>query len=134
MSTPSGDIRDIKCPRGTTSLSGAADVKSCRISEINVCDKIRIDPTDPYIDVSYLAEYKYTTLDESASLSYDSSVNAASPTGEIRVMNKIQITNESASSPYWLNDTIEAFRSCPQYGSGSPSTQYVLSSESCLPF
>ena len=124
-STSSGSDITIRCPKGTTSLSGAPTVDSCLVREINVCDKIRIDPIDPYDDVHYLPKYSYQTLDGTNLIqSFDSSSNAAIQTGEIRVVKRIQITNESASVPYWQNDTIDVFRACPQYGSGSPKDQF----------
>ena len=87
--------------------------------QIDVCDKILTDPTDPYNDVTYLATFDYDLLDgNDQTISFDSSSSAATQTGEVRVIEKIQITNESSSVPYWVNDTIEAYRVCPQYGSG----------------
>lgn len=32
---------------------------------------------------------------------------------------KISPLNLTASAPLWVNDTVEAFRACPQYGSGA---------------
>jgi len=39
-STPFGASLEVQCPKLTTTLSGAAALKSCRILDVNVCDKI----------------------------------------------------------------------------------------------
>ena len=114
VSTPTGNALDVKCPKGTTSLSGTESVQGCRITEINVCDKIAIDPIDPFNDVTYLPKYNYDLLDDSGlNLAYDSGKDAAVQTGEIRVQKKIQITNETSSVPFWTNDTVEVFVHAP---------------------
>lgn len=38
-----------------------------------------------------------------------------------QVLEKIMPINESGSDPFWVNDTIEVFRVCPEYGSQNTS-------------
>lgn len=46
-------------------------------------------------------------------------VDAASRSHQ--VLEKIMPMNESGSEPFWINDTIEVFRVCPEYGSQNTS-------------
>lgn len=118
--TPVAPSMDILCPEYTTSLSNLDAVEGCRIADVNVCDKNLVDSTDPTDDVTYYDTFSYTLLDGSGTtLSFDSSLSVTSPTGEIRVVKKVHPMNQSASFATWQNDTIEAFRACPQYGSGT---------------
>ena len=106
-------------------MSDAPSLESCRIDEIAVCDKTRIDPFDPYEDLAYLPVYNYHVLDGTGlNIAFDSSSSAAAQTGEVKVIKRIQITNATSSVDFWKNDTIEAYRACPQYGSGKPSEQF----------
>ena len=50
--------------------------------------------------------------------------SATSRTGEVSAVKQIMPINVSSSDIFWLNDTIEAFRTCPQYGS-STEENYV---------
>ena len=72
---------DTKSPQLTTSLSGAAVIESCRISEINVCDKYDIEKFIPMQDVTYYGKFTYRSLDTDLLLSYESNVNSPSPDG-----------------------------------------------------
>lgn len=120
QATPSSTAVDVKCPQYTTSLSGLDTLQGCRISEVNVCDKSDIDSTNPMEDITYYPTFTYTLLDDSGTnISFNSSTSATNPTGEIRTVAKIHPLNESYSSPTWVNDTVEAFRACPLYGSGT---------------
>jgi len=120
-------LLDIKCPSLTTSLSGTASLQGCMVSSIDVCDKVLTLPTNPYEDVNYLNQFSYIPLTANRKAfiqqglqktTFDSSSSASAQTGEVEIVQKIQITNESSSEPYWRNETVEAFRACPQYGSG----------------
>jgi hypothetical protein len=118
-STPFGLVRDVTCPVLTTSLSGAASISQCIISAVDVCDKSDTNPLNPMEDYTYYPTFSYKQLDETGFKNFfDSSTSNPNPTGEVRVVKKIMPVDLSASTPVWVNDTIEAFRSCPQYGSG----------------
>lgn len=104
----------------TTSLSGLDTLQGCRIDDINVCDKTLVDTTRPMEDITYYSTFSYTLLDDTGTvMPFDSSAAATRPTGEVRTVAKVHPLNESASTPMWQNDTIEAFRACPLYGSGA---------------
>jgi hypothetical protein len=112
--------QEVKCPRTTTSLSGVDEVNDCRISDVDVCDKAAYDLRYPMQDLMYYPYFSYTSIDgEDELLVFDSSSTAANPTGEVVVTSRIYSVNESASSPLWVNDTIEVFRTCPSYGSAA---------------
>ncbi|CAM9092103.1 unnamed protein product, partial [Ectocarpus fasciculatus] len=116
--TSVADGKEVKCPRVTTSQGGAQTVNECVIFDVDVCDKAGVDIKDPMVDLTYYPEFSYTLLDDSGlTAEYTSSSSAINPTGEVVVVRKVMPINESSSSPYWKNDTIEAFRSCPTYGS-----------------
>ena len=127
LATPAAVTADTKCPLYTVSLGGSDEVQDCRIGDINVCDKARIDENKPMEDLTYYNTFEYTTLDDSRTkLSFDSSTSATVPTGEVQVVAKIYPTNLTASSPLWVNDTIEAFRTCPLYGSGAGNDKIIV--------
>jgi hypothetical protein len=118
---------EVKCPRVTTSLSGVQQISDCRISDVDVCDKLDYDIRYPMQDLTYYPTFSYSLLDGSGEVvSYDSSVTAVSTTGEIEVTNKIYAVNVSSSSPGWVNQTIEAFRTCPSFGNADPEVKNVV--------
>ncbi|RYH31690.1 hypothetical protein EON65_02100 [archaeon] len=120
QSTPAAITADVKCPLYTSSLSGTAALQGCRIADINVCDKSETDLTNPMEDVTFYNKFSYALMDDSNSvLLFDSSTSATTPTGEVRTVAKVYPLNQTSSSPTWVNDTIEAFRACPLYGSGN---------------
>lgn len=117
QSTPSAAGVEVKCPRVTTSLSGTATLQGCRIAEINVCDKQDIDMKRPMEDLIYYNQFQYSTMDDTdINLYFDSSPDVLHTTGEIVSVRKMVPVNRTSSAPGWVNDTIEAFRMCPQYG------------------
>ena len=69
-------------------------------------------------DVRYVEQMTFDPLDGTGTMVIDASAAAINPTGLVRVTNSIWPVNVSASSPNWVNDTIEVFRACPMYGSG----------------
>jgi len=131
MSTPTSGHAEISCPSLTTSLSGVPAVTYCTINNALVCDKIRVNPIDPFQDVSYITPFSAHSLEfqpngQLALYNFDSSAGAAIQTGEVQVVAKVQITNETASDKYYQNDTIEAFRACPPYYTADPPGGAVL--------
>ena len=120
-STPDGTSVEVKCPLHTTTLNGAKELSSCRIADVHVCDKQDTDVRRPMEDNTYYPIFSYSLLDDSANKfkTFDSSQASSNPTGEIKVVRKIMPVNPARSSAYWVNDTIEAFRTCPLYGSGN---------------
>ena len=108
------------CPPHTTSISGRSNVTNCVIAQVDVCDKLDIDITKPMTDISYLNTHTYTDLNDlTTQYDFDSSLTSVNPTGEIQAVHRINPLNYTASSPVWVNETIEAFRACPLYGSGT---------------
>jgi hypothetical protein len=98
-------------------------VTYCNINNALVCDKIVVNPTDPFQDVSYITPFTSHSLEfqpngQLAVYNFDSSANAAIQTGEVQVVAKVQITNETASDQFFKNETVEAYRACPPYYSG----------------
>eukprot|EP01035_Chromulina_nebulosa_P017309 gene17309-22850_t len=117
QATPSPSI-DILCPYLTTSGSGSYEITNCEIADVNVCDKLTIETYIPFQDVTYYDTFTYTLLDESGTnVTFDSSLLTTDPTGEVQVVNKVYIINETSSISPYQNDTIEAYRTCPFYGS-----------------
>ncbi|CAM9243358.1 unnamed protein product, partial [Choristocarpus tenellus] len=86
------------------------------IPQVDVCDKVDTQEDNPFIDVSYYSTFSYTLLDGSGETVTFDSTPAKDPTGEIQVLEKVIPVNESGSTAFWLNDTVEVFRSCPSYG------------------
>lgn len=108
------------CPPLTTSISGVTTITNCVIAPVDVCDKIDTKITDPMTDIAYLSSFSYNDLyTSSTQYTFDSSLTSVNPTGEIQVVDRINPINYTASSPVWVNETIEAFRACPLYGSGA---------------
>ncbi|CAM9097538.1 unnamed protein product, partial [Hapterophycus canaliculatus] len=114
--TASGTSTDVRCPRKTTSLVGASELLECIIEAVDVCDKVDVNFRDPFLDSSYYSRFVYTLLDGSGEEITFDSTPAKDPTGEVQVLEKIMPINESGSDPVWMNDTIEVFRVCPEYG------------------
>jgi hypothetical protein len=104
--TSTGDSPEVRCPAGTTTAAGADSVFDCEIKSVHVCDKKS--------SVSYYPEFEYTTF-KGVDRSFDSASELIG-TGEIPVLRKIIPVNVTASSPMWVNDTVEVFRSCPENG------------------
>jgi len=127
QSTPDKSALEIKCPRFTTSVTGVSGVESCIIQEVAVCDKVVAEVKTPYSDIAYYSNFKYMTLD-STKINYTiaSSMSNPNPTGEVRSVYRIMPINETASSPYWQNETLEAYRACPSYGSGDGNVEVII--------
>jgi len=91
-----------------------------------VCDKVDHNPSNPYEDRTYYQTLTYHLLDgTNTSISFDST-RSDNPTGEVEVVEKIIPINETASMLYWINDTIETFRTCPSYTSASNEEEVVI--------
>jgi len=78
-------------------------------------------------DVTYLNQFTLNLLDGSSNNQIiDSSLSSSTPTGEVQVVKKVYPVNISSSSPLWVNDTVEAFRACPLYGSGNGGDEIII--------
>ena len=77
-------------------------------------------------DIAYIELFKYDMLDGTGSKSFISSTATAIPTGEVQVVQRINPINTTSSSPAWVNDTVEAFRSCPLYGSANGGDNIII--------
>jgi hypothetical protein len=117
--TSYGESPDIRCPRLTTTASGAYNMLQCQISPAEVCDKWDINPFNPWEDRTYYQQMQYQLLDGSdTEIKFDSTTSVGA-TGEIQVVEKILPINETGSVSYYVNDTVEVFRTCPMYGKAS---------------
>ena len=94
--TSSPESAVTKCPRQTTTSPGARHISNCFTKEVDICDKEKIEPQNPFQELSFYPNN--------------------SPRGEMVVLRKILPANESSSSTSWMNSTVEVFRSCPAYG------------------
>jgi hypothetical protein len=120
QATPVSPSRETLCPEYTTSPTATTQVTSCVIYPTPVCRKELVLETDPLESIYYYSSFSYDMLDDSAStVELDSSLTVSSPTGEVQVVEVIHPLNTTSSTPPWFNDTIEAFRACPTYGSGA---------------
>jgi hypothetical protein len=119
--TSSASSVDNQCPQLTTSVIGSSGIQNCTIDPVNVCDKIAIEPFKPYQDVTYYSTFSYLLIDgTNTNVTFNSSLqSSATYTGEVQVVRKVMPVNISSSSAFWTNDTIEAFRACPTYGSSA---------------
>jgi len=114
--TSSVEEVETRCPRLTTSSNGASRLVQCDINEVDLCDKRIRSPRNPFEDASYYSFHQYEPLDKVAtSLTVLNSLDLRAPTGEIMVAAKVIPINEISSDPFWKNDTIEVFRTCPEY-------------------
>lgn len=118
--TPVSPSREILCPYYTTSPTATSEVTSCTIYTTAVCRKELVLATNPLENIYYYSSFTYDMLDESeTTVELDSSLSQSSPTGEVQVVDVIHPLNTTSSTPVWHNDTIEAFRACPLYGSAA---------------
>jgi hypothetical protein len=92
----------INCPSGTWSSSSEDELVDCSIRAVPICDKLP--------EKQYYPQFTYAFQDRR--VSFDSTVET-SRTGEVEVVNVVHPVNESASVPFWKNDSIDAIRVCP---------------------
>ena len=114
QSTSSEEPTFTRCPQKTTAISGSSLLYNCTIEVVDVCDKEFIVPNNPFVDVSYYSEHRYSTSAASNSSLITDSLDNLFSSGEVEVLAKIQPLRNSAGD-MWLNDTVEVFRSCPSY-------------------
>lgn len=98
----------IQCPKDTWTGSGQDELLDCAIRPVSICDK---SPTKQYYP-------KFTYLFQGSEIRFDSTVEA-SRTGEIEVVQVVYPVNESASVPFWRNDSVDVVRTCPSVGSSA---------------
>lgn len=60
---------------------------ACRLSKVDVCDKLDVSSSDPSLDASYYSSFAYTLLDGSGEEIVFDSTPAKDPTGEVQVRN-----------------------------------------------
>jgi hypothetical protein len=111
-----------KCPRRTVSFTGASDLKECMIEQVDVCDKFDLSDRNPFEYRSYYPQHSYSLLsydevlnDEAPVIEFNSMAER-NPTGEVEVLRKIIPTKVGESIPQMVNDTVEVFRTCTNYG------------------
>jgi hypothetical protein len=95
--TTEGFPVETKCPVGTTSKSGMSNITQCEVATVQVCDKLP--------ERRYYSEFQYTLNGKT--------IVIADGENEVEVLRHINPVNETASVPYWRNDTIVVERVCP---------------------
>jgi hypothetical protein len=114
--TASAQEVEIRCPRLTETANGASELIECNILDVDVCDKTARSSSNPYEDASYYSYHVYRGLDDNAAeLTVFDSKSATAATGEVMVVSKVIPVNETSSANFWINDTVEVFRTCPEY-------------------
>lgn len=125
--SPTGSSDDNHCPRVTNSLTGSTLLENCELAAVPVCSKVGIDPRFPMKDLTYYPVFSYSLLDGSnTNVTFDSSILLSNPTGEVVDVAVVDPVNYTASSPSWVNETLDVFRTCPYYGSGNGTNTVVV--------
>jgi hypothetical protein len=126
--SPAGSAISNQCPRLTNSLIGSSTLENCQIVPVSVCDKQPINPRFPMQDLTYYPTFSYQQLDDVTKIqSFDSSpTSSGGGDGEVVTVIKINPVNVSSSASPWVNETIEAFRLCPSYGSSTGSNAVII--------
>ncbi|ETK89593.1 hypothetical protein L915_06374, partial [Phytophthora nicotianae] len=93
----------ISCPSGTWSSSNEDELVDCSIRAVPICDKLP--------EKQYYPQFSYDF--QGTRVSFDST-RETSRTGEVEAVNVVYPVNESASVPFWKNDTVDTIRVCPQ--------------------
>ncbi|RLN47833.1 hypothetical protein BBJ28_00001738 [Nothophytophthora sp. Chile5] len=101
----------INCPSGTWSGASEDELADCNIRPVPICDKLP--------EKRYYPQFRYVFQGDE--ISFDSTVETGR-TGEVEVTNVIYPVNESASAPFWKNDSLDAIRTCPPKVSSSGGT------------
>ena len=114
-STTTSDPLFTRCPQRTSSKSGSDDVYDCNVEAVDVCDKEWISSKNPFEDASFYHQYQYSTVDNSQSIVAFDSSQKQNYSGELSVLRKIIPTDSDTTKLEWINDTVEVFRSCPNY-------------------
>ncbi|TMW63288.1 hypothetical protein Poli38472_002229 [Pythium oligandrum] len=96
----------IQCPSDTWTGAGRDELLDCVIRPVPVCDKRSTR--------QYYPQFQYHT--QGNVISYDSTVET-DRTGEVQVARVVYPVNESASVPFWRNDSVDALYACPPMGS-----------------
>jgi hypothetical protein len=105
IGTASALPRETRCPYQTITQVGASTLVECEVDQVDVCDKIP--------GRSYLSKFAYTGLSTGETRTLDSTRDGSDATGEVEVIRKILVVNRTASDPFWQNDTVDLYRSCP---------------------
>jgi hypothetical protein len=108
-----------RCPMSTISYTEGSELCSCFISPVDICDKVRENPNNPFEDASYYA------LDSiNVNLNYGTSVpekqagSGGTDTNhsEVMALKKIIPVSIESFDQLWKNNTVDIIRSCPSYG------------------
>ncbi|GLD93027.1 hypothetical protein PINS_up001619 [Pythium insidiosum] len=97
-----------QCPSSTWTRAGQDELYDCVIRDVPVCDKRPTKQYYPQLTYSW----------QQRSISFDST-NEGDRTGEVEVVSVVYPVNESASVPFWKNDTLDTIRVCPTLASAS---------------
>ncbi|KAH8066380.1 hypothetical protein JL722_818 [Aureococcus anophagefferens] len=121
---------EIRCPYFTTTSSafGQTAVSDCLVETQHICDKRVASEFDPYEDQRYYAFLNYTIMDGSGEIDQ---IIGGDGVGEISVVASIMPVNVSAVSPNytapnWRNETVELFRTCPEYVKESGGEEIIV--------
>jgi hypothetical protein len=109
---------EVRCPYFTTSSAadGQSQLTNCLVDMQHVCDKKLASEFDPFDEQRYYRELTYSILDESG----EQKMIGGTGEGEVNVVAKVMPVNLSAlqpnyTFPNYINDTVEVFRTCPEY-------------------
>lgn len=118
LGTANDDEPEARCPYYTVSSSsyGQSKLADCLVSAKYVCDKQVNTEHDPFMTQSYYRFLNYTVLDGSGSRMYEGG-DGSSEIGVVATINPINTSglHENYTLPNWRNETVEIFRSCPEY-------------------
>ena len=120
---------EIRCPYFTTTTSsfGQSRVTDCIVETQHICDKRAASEFDPFEEASYYNFLNYTILDGSG----QDKVIGGDGVGEVSVVGKVMPVNVTAvapnyTAPNWRNETVEVFRTCPDYVREKAKSEVVV--------
>ena len=102
-----------QCPRQTTSTLGAYSIRNCTVQHVEICDKHK-SGENPLEVQSYYPYQQYISFETSEAIQ-NSSFESQTTASELKVLRKIIPINQTSSTEFWFNDTVEVIRSCPTY-------------------
>lgn len=116
--TSNDEEPETRCPYYTTSsLSyGQSDLTHCQVSTRHVCDKQNNTEYDPFNTQTYYRFLNYTVPDGLATR-LQAGGDGVGEVGVVAPINPMNTSDlhEKFVLPNWENETVEVFRSCPEF-------------------
>ncbi|KAJ8611307.1 hypothetical protein CTAYLR_006612 [Chrysophaeum taylorii] len=120
---------ETRCPYFTTSASsyGQSRVTDCLVESRYICDKQNNTEHDPFAAQRYYRFLNYTVLDGSGTRQFVGG-NGVGEIGAVASVNPINTSglHENYTLPNWRNETVEIFRSCPEYVADTGGTSVTV--------